>query len=198
MADGLVAAQIGCGYFAKDQHGPNLVRNENVSRIKWACDLSDENAAGFARRFGAEKTARDFREAVADPEVDIILVATSHEIHLPIIELAAENGKHIFCEKPMAVDEKEARKIIRAVRTGKVKLCVDYMRRMAPASIALKREWLAHKQRPSHHPWRVMCGETGETHRGNRHGLPDAHPGRELELPDGASGHSHRRRPDNR
>lgn len=156
MTGRLVAAQIGCGFFAEDQHGPNLVRNENVNRIKWACDVSDDNAAHFAERFGAEKTTRDFREAVADPEVDIILIATSHEIHLPIIELAAESGKHIFCEKPMAVDEEEARKIIRVVRKGKVKLCVDYMRRMAPAMIALKREWLAHRAAPAHHPWRPM------------------------------------------
>lgn len=162
MAKGLVAAQIGCGFFAADQHGPNLVRNENVSRIKWACDVSDENAAGFAGRFSAEKTTRDFREAVADPEVDIILIATSHAVHLPIIECAAKHSKHIFCEKPMAVDEEEARKIIRAVRRGKVKLCADYMRRMAPAMLALKREWLAHKRSPSHHPWRVMVEKRGK------------------------------------
>ncbi len=156
MAKDLVIGQVGCGAFATDQHGPNCVRNPHVAKIKWACDISKEHAEAYAKRFDAEKATSSFEDATTDPEVDIVCIATSHETHVPIIESAAKHGKHIFCEKPMAMDNAQAYKIIRAVRNGGVKLCVDYMRRSAPAVIALKREWLAHKNNPKHQPWRFI------------------------------------------
>ncbi len=156
MSKGFVAGQIGCGAFALDQHGPNLKRNPHIGRIKWACDIDSKNAHLYADKFSAEQTTASFEDVTTDPEVDIICIATSHEIHVPIIESAAKHGKHIFCEKPMAMNEIQAYKIIRAVRKSGIKLCVDYMRRMAPAVVALKREWLKHKTNPEHQPWRYI------------------------------------------
>ena len=156
MSKDFVVGQIGCGAFAKDQHGPNCARNEHIAKIKWACDVSEDNAHSYTERFGAEKVTSSFEDVTTDPEVDIICIATSHEAHVPIIESAAKHGKHVFCEKPMALDELQSYRIIRAVRNGKIKLCVDYMRRRAPAIVALKREWLAHKAHPQRHPWRYI------------------------------------------
>ena len=155
MSKQLVVAQVGCGGFAVDQHGPNIVRNPHTTRIKWACDISDAAARKYAAEFGAENVSTSIEQATTDPEVDIVCIATSHEAHVPIIESAARNGKHVFCEKPMAFDEEQAIRIMRAVRRGNIKLCVDYNRRMAPASIALKRQWQAHRDHVTHQPWRV-------------------------------------------
>jgi len=154
MSKNFVVGQIGCGAFAVDQHGPNAMRHPHISKIKWACDLSEDVARAYADKFGVEKVTTSFEEITTDSEVDIILIATSHEAHVPIIESAAKNGKHIFCEKPMAMDERQAYQIIRAVRKNNVKLCVDYMRRRCPAIVALKREWLKHKDNPKHQSWR--------------------------------------------
>ncbi len=156
MSEKLVAAQIGCGAFSHAQLGPNTVKNPDIAKIKYACDISEGSAAKYAKKFKAEKITTDFQEVVSDPEVDIILIATTHEAHVPIIEAAAANGKHIFCEKPLAMDEYQAYQIIRAVRKHNVKLCVDYMRRCAPAVVKLKKEWLAHKANPQRQPWRYM------------------------------------------
>jgi len=156
MSKQLVAAQVGCGAFALAQHGPNLKKNPDVGRIKWACDISAENADHYARTFDVEMTTDSFEKVCSDPEVDFIMVATSHEIHVPIVECAASNGKHIYCEKPMAMNERQAYDIIRAVRKGGVKLCVGYMRRCAPAVVRLKEEWLKHKANPTRHPWRYI------------------------------------------
>ncbi len=152
----LVAAQIGCGAFAVDQHGPNLVRNPHIARVKWACDTSGDRAETFARQFATEKTTASFEDATTDPEVDLIMIATSHEVHVPIIESAAAQTKHIYCEKPMAMDDSQCYKIIRAVRKSPARFCVGYMRRSAPAMIALKREWLAHRNSPKRQPWRYV------------------------------------------
>lgn len=151
----LTAAQIGCGKFAWAQDLPNLTAHPGV-RLKWACDAKEDNAKHAAEQFHIPRTAADFMAVIRDKEVDFIKIATSHEVHLPIIEAAARAGKHVFCEKPLAMHEDEACRIIRAVRRGGIKLCVDFNRRLAPALSALRVKWLAHAAHPQHNPWRYI------------------------------------------
>lgn len=156
MKDGkLIVGQIGCGAFAKSQDFPNFKRNEKTE-MKWCCDISAEGAREAADMFGIPEVTTDFNEVINDPEVDLIKIATSHEVHLPIIEAAAARGVHVFCEKPMAMEREEALKIIAAVRRGGIKLCVDLNRRMAPSMHALKAAWQAHRANPKHQPWRFV------------------------------------------
>ena len=151
----LVVAQIGCGKFAEYQDLPNITSLEELT-LKWICDLDLERAAEMQKKFGAEKITSDFKEICADPEVDLIKIATSHEIHLPIVECAAAAGKHIFCEKPMAMRDEEAWRIMKAVKKHGVKLCVDLNRRMSPAMQALRKKYLEHTANPQHNPWRYV------------------------------------------
>ena len=140
MKKTLTAAQIGCGKFARSQDFPNMAKHPDVT-LKWACDVNPDNAKNAAEQFHVPETTTDFMEVVNDPEVDMIKIATTHEAHLPIIEAAAKAGKHIFCEKPMAMHDKEAYLIMKAVRRSGIKLCVDLNRRMSPAMQALRRKW---------------------------------------------------------
>ena len=151
----LTAAQIGCGKFANTQDLPNLKAHPGV-KLKWVCDSKLENAENAAKDFDVPCVTTDFMDIINDPEVDFIKIATTHEVHLPIIEAAAKAGKHIFCEKPMAMHDEEAFRIIRAVRRGNIKLCVDLNRRMSPALQALKSKWLEHGKDPKHNPWRYI------------------------------------------
>ena len=153
--DRLVAAQIGCGKFAWHQDLKNLSTRSDVM-LKWVCDVDPDAARRAAEHFKAPCQTTDFMEIMKDPEVDFIKIATSHEVHLPIIEAAARAGKHIFCEKPMAMTNEEGWKIISAVRRGGVKICVDLNRRMSPAIQALRRQWLAQAADPKHQAWRYI------------------------------------------
>jgi predicted dehydrogenase len=164
MKDILTVAQIGCGAFAEGQDFPNFTRHPNTS-LKWCCDLNLDRAQEMAAKFNVPNATDDFMDIVNDPEVDMIKIATTHEAHLPIIQAAAAKGKHIFCEKPMALEEEEAYKIISAVRKGGVKLCVDLNRRMAPSMHALKAKWLEQREDPKHQPWRYI--------ESNREKLPE-------------------------
>jgi len=146
---------IGCGAFADAQDMPNFKRNQQVD-VKWCCDVSPDRARNLADKFGIKKITSDFMEIINDPEVDLIKISTSHEVHLPIIEAAAAKGKHIFCEKPLAMNEEDALKIIGAVRRNKVKLCVDLNRRMSPSMFRLKQRWLDHCRTPRHQAWRYV------------------------------------------
>lgn len=151
----LIVAQIGCGKFAMSQDLPNLSSHPKVE-LKWCCDLNSAHATAMAKTFGASCSTNDYLEVINDPEVDLIKIATTHEVHLPIIEAAAKRGIHVFCEKPMAMEIEEAYRIIKAVRQGKIKFCVDLNRRMAPSLIALRKRWQQQLQTPKHQPWRYI------------------------------------------
>ena len=83
MSKKSVAAQIGCGAFARAQHGPNCTENKHIDRVKWACAVSEDSARSYARQFSAEETTSSFEDVTTDPEVDSICIATSHEAHVP-------------------------------------------------------------------------------------------------------------------
>jgi predicted dehydrogenase len=151
----LVAGQIGCGKFSQAQDFPNMTNHPQVN-LKWCCDLDYDSANEKSKKFNVPHVSSDFNDIINDPEVDFIKIATSHEVHLPIIEAAAKAGKHIFCEKPLAMDNEEALKIIKAVKSGGIKLCVDYNRRQAPALRALKKRFLQQWKNPQHQEWRYL------------------------------------------
>ena len=157
----LVGAQIGCGAFANDQHLPNMASMDDIC-IKYCCDPNLKHAQASAQKYGAEQALTDYSGIINDPELDFVTVATPHDMHLPIVRLAAANGKHVFCEKPMALSIEESNEIIRAVKHGGIKLCVDLNRRMSPSMIALKKHYLEQLAQPRHNPWRYIEADREE------------------------------------
>jgi predicted dehydrogenase len=75
-----------------------------------------ESAQAFAERHGAAAAYGSYEELVADPDVDVIYVATPHALHLDNARLAFEAGKHVLCEKPLALNVTEAEEMVRLAR----------------------------------------------------------------------------------
>ena len=156
MRDGkLVAGQIGCGGFAWDQDIPNLKERADVI-VKYCCDASAAAAERAAAEFAGAQATTDFLEVLDDPEVDFIKVSTPHDMHKDIVIAAAERGKHVFCEKPMAMELKDCREMAAAVRRAGIRFCVDLNRRMSPALRALKARVLEQQRDERHSPWRYV------------------------------------------
>jgi predicted dehydrogenase len=151
----LTIGLIGCGAFAENQDIPNFTKHPQL-KLKWCCDSNIERAKEMAQKFSVSNLTDDFHDVINDPEVDLIKISTSHEVHLQIISAAAEKGIHVFCEKPMALDETEAYHIIETVHKNNIKLCVDLNRRMAPSMHALKKQWLKQVENPQTQPWRYI------------------------------------------
>jgi predicted dehydrogenase len=86
----------------------------------------------FAREVGAARAHRDWRDLVTDGDVDAVYVATPVALHAAQTIAAAEAGKHVLCEKPMAMDVGECDRMIAACRAGGVRLGVAYYRRFYP------------------------------------------------------------------
>ncbi len=73
---------------------------------------SEERARAFAEEFGAAAAYGSYQELVADPDVDVVYIASPHALHLEHARLAFEAGKHVLCEKPLALSVAEAEEMI--------------------------------------------------------------------------------------
>lgn len=156
MDNGILgAAQLGCGAFATQTDLPNFRDNPRTECL-WCFDPNLERAQTLAAQFGVPNATDDLQKVLADPRVDFVKITTPHDARLSLISAAAQAGKHIFCEKPLAISQEECLEIISIVRKYGVKLCVDLNRRASPALSALKARWQQHLESPRHSPWRFQ------------------------------------------
>lgn len=95
-------------------------------------DADRSNAAKTAEEYGIKKWYANHEEALKQKDVDAVVISTPTFTHVKITVDAAEAGKHIFCEKPMALTLKEADEMIGAARKAGVKLQIGFMRRFDP------------------------------------------------------------------
>lgn len=144
---------IGCGAFARAQHFPNCQKNQNIE-ILWVCDIDLEKAKRVQKDFAIANATDKPDEIFKDKMVDMVILATSHHAHLELIEKAAVAGKHVMCEKPMALNIDDALEIVRIVQKYKIKFCIDHNRRCAPSMKDLKKSFMEFKRAPKHHAWR--------------------------------------------
>ena len=95
-------AVIGCGAIARAQHIPAYARNP-LAQIKYLVDIIPERATEMAQKYGAMQTAADYRDILADPELQAISICTPNQTHAPIAIDCLNAGKHVLCEKPASV-----------------------------------------------------------------------------------------------
>lgn len=132
---------IGCGGIANGKHMPALAKVADAEMVAF-CDIIPERAEKAAKEFGTPdaKTYTDYKELLKDPTIDVVHVCTPNRSHSFITVDALEAGKHVMCEKPMAINSAEAQKMIDAAkRTGK-KLSIGYQNRFRDDSLYLKKE----------------------------------------------------------
>lgn len=130
---------IGCGGIANNKHMPALKKLPEVEMAAF-CDIVPERAEKAAKEFGipGAKACTDYKEILADDSITVVHVLTPNREHSFITVDALEAGKDVMCEKPMAINSEEARKMLDAAkRTGK-KLTIGYQNRFRPDSQYLK------------------------------------------------------------
>ena len=141
MARRIKVGIIGCGGIANGKHMPALAKVADCEMVAF-CDLIPERAEKAAKEYGTKdaKVYTDYKELLRDPEIEVVHVCTPNRSHSFITVDALEAGKHVMCEKPMAINSAEAKKMIDAKnRTGK-KLTIGYQSRFRPDSRYLKAE----------------------------------------------------------
>ena len=128
---------IGCGDIAAKRVAAAL-REGRGSSLVTVARARAELAAEFAKAHGARRWHADWREVLRDTEVDAVYVATPVRLHVEHAVAAAEAGKHVLCEKPMALDVAGGRRMVEAARASGVRLGVAYYRHLYPVVARLR------------------------------------------------------------
>ena len=95
-------------------------------RLEIVADVDAEAVAKWASEFGFARWTTDWREVVADPDVDVVDITTPNYLHAEMAIAAAEAGKHVYCEKPLALTAAEAKGIVDAVERAGVLSMVGF------------------------------------------------------------------------
>lgn len=128
---------IGCGDIARRRVAPALRDLETCDLVAVNRGRSDL-AADFAREFGARRWYADWRELLQDPEIDAVYIATPVDLHAAQTIAAAEAGKHVLCEKPMAMTAAECDRMLAACDANGVRLGIAYYRHFYPVIKRIK------------------------------------------------------------
>ena len=122
---------IGCGDISRRRVAPAL-RDSPLCELVAVSRAKAELAESFANEFGARRWCADWQDLLMDYEIDAIYIATPVHLHAEQTIAAAERGKHVLCEKPMALNVAECDRMIDACRSSDVRLGVAYYRHFYP------------------------------------------------------------------
>ncbi|REK66229.1 MAG: oxidoreductase [Cohnella sp.] len=129
-------AVIGTGSIS-DFHLKSYARHPDAELVA-VCDLNAERARKKADQFGAAKSYSDYKELLADPDIDAVSVCTWNNTHAEISIAALRAGKHVLVEKPLCTTVEEALRIREAVEETGKQLMIGYVRRYDPNARLLK------------------------------------------------------------
>ncbi len=147
-------------------------------RVLGVLGVSGEESQTTADRLGLAKAYRSFEEVLADRAVQAVHIATPNRLHYPMAKAALEAGKHVLCEKPLAMDSAESAELVELARRTGLVAGVNYNIRYYPLCLeaadirrrgdlgevysvcgSYVQDWLFH---PTDYNWRVLADEGGE------------------------------------
>lgn len=128
----LGVAVAGTGAFALHQHLPNLSRIAECQLIGlW--NRSPGRLAEVAKRYSAPVVTTDYQALLADPRIDVVVIAAGDEVQAALSIAALEAGKHVYVEKPLATTPEGCAAVQAAAEKHRRRLAVGFNRRFAPA-----------------------------------------------------------------
>jgi len=134
----LGAAIIGCGWVAEEY--VKAFKNDPRSQVRALVSRNPANAQRYRDRYDLKCTIEtDASRMLQQEDVDIVVVCTPHNVHTEYVVAAAEAGKHIIIEKPVALTPQDVRKQLDAVRKNKVKTVVSFVLHWNPLLMTIDR-----------------------------------------------------------
>jgi predicted dehydrogenase/threonine dehydrogenase-like Zn-dependent dehydrogenase len=133
-----VLGVIGAGNFTKMTMLPVLKKTEAL--FKTIASAGGVTGTALAKKYGFAKSSTDYRDILNDPEIDLVLITTRHNAHAPQVVACLKSGKHVFVEKPLALNEEQLIEVIAAYEEASdVTVNVGFNRRFSPHSVNLKK-----------------------------------------------------------
>src|SRR5947207_8958824 len=128
---------FGTGFMGR-VHTEGVRRLGNVEVFGIAAS-STEKARQFADELGVERATGNYNELLADPAIDAVHVCTPNALHFPMAKAALEAGKHVLCEKPLAVSAAEGRKLVDLAKKKNLANCTFHNLRFYPQVQQIRR-----------------------------------------------------------
>ncbi len=136
--------QISSGSFQKGKTGVGIIGAGNFTSMTMLPALKKANAAlviiasakgvsgtALAKKYSISKSTTDYKQVISDPEAALVMITTRHNLHARMVLECLQNNKHVFVEKPLALNEEELSEIINAY-DGNTTLTVGFNRRFSP------------------------------------------------------------------
>jgi myo-inositol 2-dehydrogenase / D-chiro-inositol 1-dehydrogenase len=144
----LTVGIIGAGRIGK-LHAENLRYFPDV-HVKTISDIFIDNVKDWAKDIGIQNVVQNYEEILQDESIDAVLICSPTTTHSEIIYKAVENGKHIFCEKPITFDLEESLRVLETVEQSNIKFQVGFNRRFDKNFATVQKK--------------VQAGEIGDIH----------------------------------
>ena len=150
----LALGVLGAGNYALSTFLPVVKKTSGVAPVG-IVSASGTSAQHAAQRYGFGFSASDPDDLLQDPAINLIAILTRHNLHMPQILDAFAAGKHVYCEKPLAIDREQLEKITEALqKEGQPLLMLGFNRRFAPLAKQLK-AFIDKRQEPLFAHYRV-------------------------------------------
>jgi predicted dehydrogenase/threonine dehydrogenase-like Zn-dependent dehydrogenase len=133
-----VVGIIGAGNFTGSTILPSL--NKINASVKFIASSKGLSGTTLAKKFGVSNSTTDYKEILKDSEVDIVFITTRHNAHASQVIESLNAGKHVFVEKPLALNNKELDDIILTLQKSNGTLTVGFNRRFSPFIIDAKKQ----------------------------------------------------------
>ena len=128
---------IGCGSIANSfAEGLKPLKNARLAAV---AARDGQRAKDFAEKHGFEKSYPDYEQLAQDKDVDVVYIATIHPAHMQNTLLCIENGKSVLCEKPIAMNERQAKRVVDAAKAADVFLMEAMWTRFLPGMIQIRK-----------------------------------------------------------
>ena len=147
---------LGAGLFANSTLLPILKSNKDFELVGIASS-GGLHAQHSGRKFGFQYATSSEDEIINDPKINTVAILTRHDTHADLVVKALKAGKHVFVEKPLAINEKQLTQITKALAAHDSLLTVGFNRRFAPLIQNLKSQ-ISNRVEPLHAHYRVNAG----------------------------------------
>ena len=156
---------IGAGNFISANH-LLTARDSKIMEIAAIADLDPARLEKHRNSMPIGYCTDDYKRLLADPEIDIIVIGTKQDLHAGLIVESLDDGKWVFCEKPMAQTDEETEAVLAAEKRNPGKLAIGFNRRFAPAYLRT-RDLMKKRKRPWYINYRLMYPNPQKQNKSN-------------------------------
>jgi predicted dehydrogenase/threonine dehydrogenase-like Zn-dependent dehydrogenase len=160
------AGRVGVGLIGAGGYAQNVLLPNFKTAGAEFCSIasaSGVSARDVGTKYGFARFVSDGESVIADPQANLIVIATRHGSHAELAAQALDRGKHVFVEKPLALNDAELDRVLEAASQSKGQLLVGFNRRFSPLAVRAK-EIFAGRQSPLSIVYRVNAGRVPREH----------------------------------